>query len=95
VTAAVLLLIAAAPLEYGYYTFLRLAVTAASVWIAIVAGRAKQTGWTLAAVFLAIVFNPLIPVWLSKGVWMPIDVAGAALLTVAAFNVRGPARAGQ
>lgn len=86
--AALLLVIAVFPLEYGYYIFLRLAITAAAIWIAIAAGRNSQGGWVAAGVIMALLFNPFIPVWLSKGVWIPIDLAGAVSMVLAGANVR-------
>jgi lysylphosphatidylglycerol synthetase-like protein (DUF2156 family) len=88
VLAGVLLLIAVAPLEYGFYTALRIAVTAAAIWVAVAAVRSRQVGWAVVAAALAILFNPLIPVWLSKGVWIPIDLVGAALMIFAGVFVR-------
>ena len=88
--AAALLLVAGAPLEIGFYTFLRIAVTVAAIWIAIAAGRARQGVWVALSILLAITFNPMIPVWLYREVWIPIDGAGAVIMAMAAFMVRGP-----
>lgn len=92
--AAIVLLVAITPLDYGYYIFLRIVVTIAAIWVAIAAGRASQGVWVSLGVTMAIVFNPLIPVWLSKGVWIPIDLAGAVLMAIAAFRVHGARRGG-
>lgn len=93
-SAAGLLAIALAPLDYGYYIFLRIAVTAAAIYVAVLASRASQVGWVVACAGIAIVFNPLIPVWLSREVWVPIDVAGAIVMAVAAIQVKGSRREG-
>ena len=86
--AGVLLLAAVAPLEYGFYTVLRIAVTVVAVWIALASVRSRQVGWVVVAIIMAILFNPLIPVSLSKEVWVPIDVAGAVLVVLAGVFVR-------
>lgn len=85
--AGVILLVGVAPLEYGFYTVLRIAVTLAAVLVAAAAVRSRQLGWLAVAVAIAILFNPLIPFSLSKGVWVPIDLACAALLVLAGVFV--------
>lgn len=84
----VLLLAAAAPLEYGFYAVLRIAVTVVAIWIALASVRSRQVGWVVVAIIMAILFNSLIPVWLSKEIWVPIDVAGAVLVVLAGVFVR-------
>lgn len=86
--AGVLLLAAVAPLEYGFYTVLRIAVTVIAIWIALASVRSRQVGWVVVAIVMAILFNPLFPVWLSKDAWAPIDVAGAVLVVLAGVFVR-------
>lgn len=87
--AGALLLVAVAPIpEYGFYIFLRLAVTTAAVFVAVLASRTQQTGWLVFGIIAALVFNPFIPVWLSKEAWMPIDLIGAVLFAIAAFTIR-------
>lgn len=81
-------LLAAAPIgwPYGYYQFLRLAVTAMSIWIAVTANRRGQGGWSVAGWALALLFNPLIPIYLDREIWMPIDWIAAAFLGFAALK---------
>jgi nicotinamide riboside transporter PnuC len=86
--AAALLLVALGPWPYEYYTALRIIVTGASVVLAVAAFRTKQTGWAIAAIVVAVLFNPLVPIWLDRGVWAILDVASALLLTVAALRLR-------
>jgi hypothetical protein len=87
--ASALLLVAIVPIpEYGYYIFLRLAVTTAAVFVAVLASRTKQTGWLVFGIMAALIFNPFIPIWLSKSAWMPIDLIGAVMFGIAAFAVR-------
>ena len=88
VVAGVLLLIAIAPLEYGYYTFLRIAVTVTAVWVVVAAVRSRQDGWVVAGAIVAILFNPVIPVWLTKGIWTPIDIGTSVLVVLAGVFVR-------
>lgn len=75
--------IALAPLPYGYYTLLRLVVCVASgviAWTRL--SVAPGNLWGVVFVGLALLFNPLIPVHLSRDFWAFLDV-GAAVLFLA------------
>jgi len=86
--AAALLLVAVLELPYGFYTFLRLGVTAAAVYVAYSAYEWGKTWalWSFAVV--ALLFNPLVPVHLSKSAWMPIDLATSACFFVSAVVLK-------
>lgn len=86
--AAALLVVALGPWPYEYYTALRVAVAGASVVLALAALRTRQTGLAIAAIAVAVLFNPIVPIWLDRGVWAILDVASALLLTVAALRLR-------
>ncbi|WP_020604998.1 DUF6804 family protein [Spirosoma spitsbergense] len=63
-------------LPYGYFTFLRIVVCSTAVYAAI---RLKDSTIPfLALLMVAILFNPLIPVYLPKLTWRIIDLAVAA-----------------
>jgi hypothetical protein len=80
---AAVLFIGVFPLPIGYYTLLRLVVTAAAAYIAYDTFQTdKQSGWTWVFGFVAILFNPLIPIYLNKELWMIIDFATAILFIV-------------
>lgn len=78
---AVLLVVALAPLPYGYYTLLRLVVCIAAIIVALVAyQRQKAVNWQVVTFgIVAILFNPIIIVALNRGVWAALDIACAAL----------------
>lgn len=75
-----LLLLAILPLPYSYYTFLRLTVFVSSLFLAYQLYEKKSHGLSLVLVGLALLFNPLIPVYLSREAWLPIDLVSAGLL---------------
>ena len=80
---AAVLFIGVFPLPIGYYTLLRLVVTAAAAYIAYDTFQTdKQSGWIWVFGFVAILFNPLIPIYLNKELWMIIDFAAAILFIV-------------
>lgn len=41
-----------------------------------------STGWVVVLGAIAILFNPIIPIYLGRGVWAPIDVISAGLMAV-------------
>ena len=80
---AAVLFIGVFPLPIGYYTLLRLVVTAAAAYIAYDTFQTdKQSGWTWVFGFVAILFNPIVPVYLDKELWMIIDFAAAILFII-------------
>lgn len=77
--AAALLLAALLPMPYGYYGFMRLSVTvAACIWAWTAFQREGFTGQVALAGAAALLFNPVLPVHLSRGLWAPIDMLAAA-----------------
>ena len=79
---SILLFVALAPLPYGYYTLLRIVVTIGAVMGIVLEKDKGNSLWLIAFGIIAVLFNPLIPVFLNdKSIWMPIDfVAGVVFL---------------
>lgn len=89
IICAILLLIAVAPMPIGYYTFLRIAVTIGALLVIISERRRKLNLWIIVFGIIAIVFNPLIPVYLyDKHAWMPIDLLAAVMFGVRSARLR-------
>jgi hypothetical protein len=74
-----MLLVGVLPLPYGYYQFLRLIVCGFSGFLAwkdySIVGQLNA----FSAMFgtISLLMNPIIPVYLSKDVWMVLDFARA------------------
>jgi hypothetical protein len=67
-------------LPIGYYSFLRLAVTVGALLIVITESKNKISVYTIVFGIVALLFNPIIPVYLfKKSIWIPIDIACACL----------------
>lgn len=90
--SAGLLFLALVRLPIGYYMFLRLAITTGSV--VIIYHRSKEAGldvWVVLFGLLAIVFNPIWPVYLNdRQLWVPINVVGGVLFIAAAIRLYKP-----
>lgn len=78
IVPAAMLLLAVLPLPYGYYTLLRLAVCGLAGYLAWAhATREGTDAWVFALGGIAVLFNPIIPVHLTREIWAFIDVATA------------------
>lgn len=85
---AVLLLLALANLPIGYYTFLRIVVTIGAVAVVVTELKNGVNFWVIIFGLIAVIFNPIIPIYLyDKALWEPIDVVAAILFGVKAFNL--------
>ena len=78
--AAAIIAAAALPLHYGIYVFIRIIGT---ITFACLAYESWKQGhellpWAYGAA--AILFNPIIPIHLSKTLWTVIDLAAAAII---------------
>lgn len=82
--AGLMLCFAVIPMwPYGYYTLLRLVVCGVSVYAAYkVKMHPSLSNHFIPLVIMAVLFNPLIPVYLSRLIWLPIDLAGAVYFLV-------------
>ncbi len=76
--AAVMLILAIFAWPYGYYTFLRWAVTAISIYVAVSLSGAKNNKFWI-FIGLAILFNPLRPIYSTKLFWIFADLISAGL----------------
>lgn len=81
-----LLLLALMDLPIGFYTFLRIVVTIGAVALVVTEYENGINFWIVAFGLIAILFNPLIPVYLGdKSAWMPIDFIAAILFGTKSF----------
>lgn len=72
--------LALANMPYGFYTFLRLALTIVAVVLAVQSHRLQQQGWMWVMIAIAVVWNPLVPVFLDRSVWSVLNIVAAILL---------------
>jgi len=81
-----LLLLALVDLPIGYYTLLRIVVTIVAVTVVVTEFENGINFWVITFGLIAIIFNPLIPVYLEdKSTWMPIDLIIAILFGIKSF----------
>lgn len=71
----------------GYYDFLRLAVCAVCVAGWYYSDKIGKPKWRVPYLVLAILFNPFLPIRLSKDIWATIDLLSALFLFISLFFV--------
>ena len=77
-----MLLSAAGDWPYGFYQLLRIVVTATAVYVVFqVVNRRQVWPWIMGGI--AILFNPIFPIHLTREEWQPIDFAVAVIFVIA------------
>lgn len=81
---AVMLVLALFHLPYGYYTLLRIVVTACSAYLSYLEyiGTQKLSFFVITFVLFAVLFNPIVPVYFSKSIWSGIDLLAALIFGI-------------
>ena len=84
-----LLFFSLAELPIGYYTFLRIVVTIGSLAVVVTEFENGFNFWVIVFGLIAILFNPLIPIYLNdKSAWMPIDIVAGILFFIKPFTIK-------
>lgn len=73
---------------YSYYILLRWIIFISSAIVAYGFYNSKLQAWALVFGAMAILFNPIIPVYLSKSTWVIFDFIGAALFFMAGYSFK-------
>ena len=88
-----LLLFCIGDLPIGYYTFVRIIITIGAVCIIVNEPVKDLNFWRVAFGLIAIVFNPIFPVYLhNKAIWMPIDIIAAVLFAIKTLTLKSTKR---
>lgn len=76
--------VAILPLPYGAYGVLKLVICIGAVVIAWTAfKRHKQSDWrVLIFTFIAVLFNPLVPIHSNRTIWMAVDAFSMAMFVI-------------
>jgi len=77
-------------LPYGFFTLLRFVVFGVTAYVAWMAYEHQRKKWIWIFSFLAILFNPFIPVYLSRGLWCAIDLVTGLFLVSSVFALNFP-----
>lgn len=80
IIAIFLLLLALLPMPYGYYTFVRIFICLYSAFLAYKTWQEQIQLWMWIFIIIAILFNPLIPIYLNRELWAIIDITAAVII---------------
>lgn len=87
IASSVLLFWALASHPYSYYILLRWVVCGTAGYGAIFAGTLQKIGWAWTFGIIALLFNPIIPVHLSRETWAPVDIVAGVLFLISLFTI--------
>lgn len=80
---AILLLLCLGDLPIGYYMLVRIVVTIGAVCIIVNEPVKDLNFWRATFGLIAIIFNPIIPIYLhDKAIWVSIDIIAAILFII-------------
>jgi uncharacterized membrane protein YccC len=86
----VLLFVATERMSYGYYTVTRIVLCGFASFLAFVGWEDRAASRIWCAIFgcIAVLFNPIIPIYLSRSTWYDFDVGVAIVLAAHLAFVR-------
>jgi hypothetical protein len=88
---AILMLLLAIPSgiwPYGYYMLLRWVITGVALFVLWIAYNLKRQGWLWVMIGIAVLFNPVAPIYLDKEIWVIIDFIAAVIFLISIFKVK-------
>jgi len=87
---SILLLFAGIPkfFPYGYYTLLRLLVCGTGGYIAYFSFKEEKRFIGFVSILVTLLFNPIIPIYLSKDAWVVIDLITVVFFAITIFALR-------
>jgi len=90
VVATIFLILALGNYPYGFYTLLRWIVTITSLYTGYLFSKVGNHGWAWVLFITAVLFNPLVPVYMDKSTWHVVDilVAGIFLFSLSRKEIK-------
>lgn len=90
VPAVLLLLVTFVNFPYGFYTLLRLIVSISSGFIIYLNYKEEKRITTSVIIFaiICLLFNPIVPVYLTKSQWIPIDIITSIIFIYSYFKIK-------
>ena len=88
IISGIFLLFAVFDLPYDYFIFLRWIIFISALIVGWRFYQSEIKGWALVFGAVAFLFNPIIPIYLTKASWIPIDFVSALLFFLAAYSYK-------
>src|SRR5680860_1621909 len=70
---------------YAFYQALRWVVCLSAGYLTYKSYGQKETSWVVIFAIIAILFNPIVPFYMTKGTWQFFDLIALSLLIVSLF----------
>lgn len=90
VSAIFLLLALLEGWAYGFFTLLRCVVFGSSAYLTWLAHKYETGDWRWIFGFIALLFNPIIPIYLYRELWVILDFLVAVFLIISVFTFKLP-----
>jgi hypothetical protein len=74
--------------QYGFFTILRFVVFSATAYVAWMAYEEQKEKWAWILGSIAVLFNPFIPIYLTRELWMTIDFITGVFLIISIFSLK-------
>jgi hypothetical protein len=88
IIAILMLFWALAHNPYGYYQILRWVIACVTGYSAYMAYEQGKTTWVWIFGIIAVLFNPIAPIYLARETWSVIDLIVAAILFASIFKLK-------
>jgi hypothetical protein len=82
------LAVALLQLPYGYYVLLRLVVCGVCIYLAVQEENAGRKAWVWVLGAVAILYNPIFRIHLTRDIWSVVNIATILLLVVHMWSMR-------
>lgn len=73
---------------YGYYIVLRWVCCAAFTYLALKAHAQGKEGWVWGLGVMAVIYNPIIRIHLTRDIWSAVNIATAIVAIVSVFALK-------
>jgi len=73
--------------QYGYYVFLRWVCFGIFGFLATQTLANKMQGWTWVLGITALIYNPIFPVHLTRGIWSVANIVSIVIAIVSIFRL--------
>jgi hypothetical protein len=92
IIAILMLFWALAHNPYSYYQILRWVIAGVTGYSACMAYEQGKTAWAWIFGIIAVLFNPVAPIYLARETWSVIDLIVAAILVASIFKLKAVAK---
>jgi len=83
----IILLMAIGDLDYAYYQILRIVVMVFAIIFVLILKAFKNVPLMVIMIIIAVLFNPILPFYLDKDVWIVLDFISSILFLISVLYI--------